>query len=304
MIVIKWFIIPWIVFILVFTAYMFFYKEKLAELKPFPDLSSINTNELLEMDVKRAISEGVNKKENMPHYYKGGSEIGFLLIHGFTASPYEMSFLAKYLNSKGYYVYNARVAGHGSNPENLNVLTYEDWYESLKYGYFVLKKNCKKIFVVGQSMGGLLAYNLSVLNNVEGAVLLSPALGIKSIKFSFIPILKNFVNFVEKEDFDSIYQDYYYRVRPVKGLYQLYLLIDYTWSMINKKSFPVYIIYSAYDDIISNKEVERFYNKLQVSKKKIDLIKQKDIKHILTLNDNPEAAEEIFKKIEKWVRED
>jgi len=300
---VKWFLIPWLIFIIIVGVYLIYYKNEKYELKPFVDLSSVDIKELLIMDKKRAISEGVNIEENMPKFYKGNNNIGVLLIHGFTASPYEMSFLANYLNSKGYTVYNARVAGHGSRPENLNLLTYEDWYESLKYGYYVLKNSCDKIVVVGQSMGGLLAYVVATFNDVDKVVMLVPGLGIKSFKFKLVPILKNFIDFVKKENFSDDLKEYYYNVRPLKALFQLKLLIEYTWSILNKRQFPVYIIYSEYDDVIDNKKIVNFYNKLDSSKKKIDLIKQKDIKHVLTLNSNP-VVNDIFGKIEEWIREE
>jgi len=34
--------------------------------------------------------EGVSRKENFPRYIKG-NDIGILLIHGYSASPYEMN---------------------------------------------------------------------------------------------------------------------------------------------------------------------------------------------------------------------
>ncbi|KAA0257315.1 alpha/beta fold hydrolase [Deferribacter autotrophicus] len=275
---------------------------KLVGLKPFKDLKSVDTYELLALDKKRAQSEGVSVKENFPKFLPGNNGTGVLLVHGFTASPYEMSLLADYLNEKGYSVYLARIAGHGSTPKNLNVLTYNDWYESLKYGYFVLKKNCKKLVIIGQSMGALLAIDVAILNGADKVVMLSPALGIKDFGFKLIPLIKNFKEYVINEEFDENLSKYYYPVRPVKGLYQLYLLIEYTWKSVNQESVPIYVILSEYDNLIDTKKVKLFYKKIKTKEKKIDLIKQKSIKHILTLDDNPLRGE-IFEKIEMWIRE-
>ncbi|MGA1847111.1 alpha/beta hydrolase [Deferribacter abyssi] len=274
----------------------------LAELRPYKDLQSVDTYELLTLDIKRAQSEGVSVKENFPNFLPGNNRIGVLLVHGFTASPYEMSFLANYLHNKGYSVYLARIAGHGSNPKNLNILTYQDWYESLKYGYFVLKKNCQKLVVIGQSMGALLAINVAILNGADKVVVLSPALGIKDFGFKLIPIIRKFKDYILKDEFDKSLSKYYYRVRPVQGLYQLYLLIQLTWKNINQVNIPTYIILSEYDDIVDAKKVKLFYRKIKTNEKKIDLIKQKSIKHVLTLGDNP-FRDELFGKIETWIRE-
>jgi len=54
-----------------------------------------------------------------------------------------MNELGDFLSAKGFSVYVARVVGHGSKSEYLGKLSYKDWYDSLKYGYFTLMNTCK-----------------------------------------------------------------------------------------------------------------------------------------------------------------
>ncbi len=126
------------------------------ELAPFTDLTEVDDVELLDLDFKKAESEKVKLETNYPTFTKGGDDVGILIIHGFTGSPLEMQPIADHLIQQGgFTTYQVRTAGHGSIPENLNVTTYKDWYESARYGYFMLKRNCKKVFVMGgESMGG------------------------------------------------------------------------------------------------------------------------------------------------------
>jgi carboxylesterase len=42
-----------------------------------------------------------------------------LLLHGFTANPEEMQFLADDLHRRGHTVLNVRLAGHGTTPRDL-----------------------------------------------------------------------------------------------------------------------------------------------------------------------------------------
>ena len=54
-------------------------------------------------------------------------EIGILLVHGFTGSPASMRPWAEYLNQRGYTVKVPLLPGHGTTPEDLNLVKWEEW---------------------------------------------------------------------------------------------------------------------------------------------------------------------------------
>ena len=78
-------------------------------------------------------------------YFKAGSQIGCLLIHGFTSTPAELRLIGEGLARVGYTTNGILLAGHGTQPEDLLPVTYEDWIESAQQGINQLKKSCKKI---------------------------------------------------------------------------------------------------------------------------------------------------------------
>lgn len=300
---IKWFIIPWLLIIVtILFLYVSMKPPKADIIKSFVDLSDVNYEELLILDEKRGISEGVSIEENMPFYLKGSKNVGILLIHGFTASPYEMRDLGVFLNENGFGVYGARLPGHGSDPSHINKLTFSDMYDGLKYGYFVLKNNYDKLFVIGQSMGALLALEVTAFNKVDGAVLLSPAFKIKDKKSVFVPIVRKFIKFSKKENFDEKYSKYYYGVRPVEGIYQLMKLSEHIKLVADKIDAPIFIIQSKYDDIIDVSGTKEAFEKLKSKNKKLEILDDKNIKHILTTDENP-AKDAIFEKIYSWIME-
>lgn len=299
-----WFIIPWIIFaIAVAVIYMKAHSNLSDEIGQFIELTPVETKELVILDKKRALSELVSDERNMPEYIEGDSDIGVLLIHGFTASPYEMHELGEFLNKEyKYSIYNARVAGHGSNPDNLNLLSYKDWYESLKLGYYILKKNNKKLFIAGQSMGALLAMSIGFNNDCDGLVLLSPALSISDPKFKAVPIAKYFVNSVKKRNFEEKLSRFYYNVRPMHGLDQLSKLIKYVRSSVVEHKSPMIVLQSKYDDVVDAEQVISYFDFLKNTANSSLVIfeNNRKIQHVLTNELNPER-EDTFKIVGAWL---
>lgn len=299
--ILLWFVLPW--FVMAVIGLVVYNSMKTPDkdlIKKFVDLSQTDIQELITLDRKRAESEGVKNPLHYPAYIKSG-ETGVLLIHGFTATPFEMKQLAEFLSAYGISVYIARLPGHGSLVENINKLSFVDMYESLKYGYFTLKNSCKKVFVVGQSMGGLLAGELAAFNETDGIVMLSPAFKIISGKAVFAPFLKYFVPTVKKENLKPQFQEHYYQERPVKGVDELMKLSRHLTSVMDQINTDVLVIHSKYDDIIDYKTTVRLYENIKSRNKKIELIDDKNIKHILTTEENY-RKDEIFKKILSFVK--
>ena len=107
-----------------------------------------------------------------PFFFPGGS-VGCLLLHGFTSTPEEMLWLGQDLSSRGYTVLGARLAGHGTHPQDLARTRFRDWLISVEEGLALLRGAAERVFVVGQSMGGLLALLAAAYYPLDGAVALS-----------------------------------------------------------------------------------------------------------------------------------
>ena len=91
-----------------------------------------------------------------PFFLPGGS-MGVLLVHGFTGLPAELSMMGEYLQQRGCTVLGVRLAGHGTTVEDMSRMTAEDWLDSVRDGYALLRGSCERVVVAGHSMGGLLA---------------------------------------------------------------------------------------------------------------------------------------------------
>jgi carboxylesterase len=95
-----------------------------------------------------------------------GDRGAVLCLHGFTGSPYEYRPLAQHLSAAGYRVRAPRLAGHGETPAHLAPLRWEDWLSSARQAFDALAEDNEKVFIVGHSMGALIAL---VLGHERGA---------------------------------------------------------------------------------------------------------------------------------------
>jgi carboxylesterase len=94
----------------------------------------------------------------------GSGDRGVLLIHGFCGTPPEVRGLGEHLAANGFRVHGALLAGCGTTPEDLLATTWTDWIESAQAQLDALKRECREVFVGGQSMGGAISLLLAARN--------------------------------------------------------------------------------------------------------------------------------------------
>lgn len=109
--------------------------------------------------------------------------IGCLIIHGFTGGPYEVEPLQNYLEEQtDWEVVLPVLTGHGEELDLADV-PYEVWLEDAEKAYEKLAKKCDTIYVIGFSMGGMIASYLAGKYYIDKLVLLSTARKYLSFKY-------------------------------------------------------------------------------------------------------------------------
>jgi len=98
------------------------------------------------------------------------SRNGVYIIHGFTNTTYEVKELASYLGDQGYYTVAHNLPGHGTTPEDCNRCKYTDWIEFTEQGVAEMFSRCNNIYVIGISMGSVLALHLCSVFPLNAAV--------------------------------------------------------------------------------------------------------------------------------------
>jgi carboxylesterase len=119
---------------------------------------------------------GNNGRQPISEIYLKGGKTGILLIHGYAASSLTFRPMAHALNQCGYTVYCVLLPGHGTNVKDLDTIEKKDYYKYIDKAYTKFTKKVDKVFVVGHSLGSLLAIRLSANHKLDGVVLMSTPL--------------------------------------------------------------------------------------------------------------------------------
>lgn len=229
-------------------------------------------------------------------YFEGGT-IGCLLVHGFTGSPSEMRLLGEDLAQDGYSVYGVRLAGHGTSPEDMRETNYMHWYKSVEQGWQEMKKNCSKVFVIGLSMGGILALHLAANRPVDGVVTLSAPIYINNNKLFLLPIYRLFRTYETKSrkamPVDPKYSISYDRT-PLRCVSSLLDLIEAVKPRLSQVAVPVLIMQSKTEHTVKPASAEYIYEHLTGTQEK-KLYWLSESGHVVTLDKERHIVHEEVK---------
>ena len=118
-----------------------------------------------------------SRKLRQPFSFPGAArrKTGVLCVHGFTGDPSEMRPLGDYLAQRGYRVEGILLPGHGGDRDELKGVKWHDWVEATRNALLMLRSECEQVFIVGESMGGLIALHLGTryFHLVDGVVALA-----------------------------------------------------------------------------------------------------------------------------------
>ena len=188
--------------------------------------------------------------------------VGVLLVHGFTGSPASMRPWAEYLNQKGYTVRVPLLPGHGTKPEDLNEVTWDQWPAKVEAELEELFKSCNKVFICGLSMGGGTTLNVAtrLSKKLSGIILVNPMIHVAFIGPEVAFFLSRFQK-LRKSVGDDIKRpgitEWGYDALPTRGVYQLLKMLKYTRSRLHDVTVPMQLFHSVDDHTlpVSNTEI-------------------------------------------------
>ncbi len=188
--------------------------------------------------------------------------------------------MSNFLTENGIASYAVRVAGHGTNPEDLAETSREDSYASVLNGLELVKSwNPEHIFVLGFSMGGALTLSLAAEEDgIDGIILISPAIMLTGFAVKVLPILKRIIKY-RSVDLEAIPKLYGYDLtrtkydrEPLEAYHQLVKLTREVQSRISEVSTPALVIQGTADKTISPDNGPMVHDLLSSDMKELQLI--------------------------------
>jgi len=249
------------------------------------------------------------------------SETVFLLVHGLGGHSSRWEFLSKFLLQNGISSYAIELKGFGETKDlKGHIDSFEIYFQDLLVIRNIINKEHggAKVFLLGESLGGLLAFLLAIRkpNLFHGLICLSPAFK-GSLKSSFMDYVKVFVSlfFNPRKQFpvpfnaqmctrDTEYQavmdhdEREHRLASAKLLIELFLAQIRASSLKHKLSIPTLFMTSGKDLLVDAKASLGIFKKLAVKDKTI--IDYPDMYHALPIE---LGREKVFTDILEWAQE-
>jgi carboxylesterase len=159
------------------------------------------------------------------------------------------------LAARGYAVEVPLLPGHGTRWQDLNQVTWTDWYAEVESAFDRLRSTCDAVVVAALSMGGALVLRLAEERGAEvsGIVLVNPFLSSTRKELLALPVLKllvpslkGIVNDTKKPGQDEVG----YSRLPLKGLAALTALWKVVVPALPTVNQPLLYFRSTVDHVI------------------------------------------------------
>lgn len=226
-----------------------------------------------------------------------GSEAGpaCLLIHGLTGSPAEMRPLGEFLHSHGASVAAPLLPGHGTEPEALNQVAWRDWVQVADEALATLLVAEQPTFVMGLSMGALVAAELAARHpELAGMVLISPAYKVANKLAPLAPLLRRLISSVPKSRESDLSDPsaerllWHYPCWPTGGVAELWRLRGVVKQHLPQISVPALILVSSQDASIAADSGQAVYAALGSPDK--ELVRLHHSGHVMTVDVEQETV--------------
>jgi len=211
-------------------------------------------------------------------YLLPSGRTGCILLHGFTSMPEETRQLGEFLAEKGVTTLGVCLSGHASHPNDLRHTHWTDWLLDVETAAALLSNITDRVFIIGQSMGGILSLIFSTEYPVAGIVTVStPALPVSPrIPFGY---------FFQKVFFPTIFKDKVkgktaranprqpnypaYAYYPSRIHTEVHKLQNHLSKTLQKVTSPALIIQSRDDPWVPSFSAEYIYKNIQSQQKSI-----------------------------------
>lgn len=208
--------------------------------------------------------------------------IGCLCIHGFTGAPFEVEPLVLFLQKHtDWRIVTPTLPGHGETLK-LKGVAYHDWIDHAERELKSLLETCDEVYVIGFSMGGMIASYLAVHYPVDKLVLLSAAAYYMNPKQLALDI-KEMVRDTFRGGLleNEMFLRYKRKIKetPIAATMQFRRLVSNVRPLLPDIHIPTFIAQGNVDGIVPPKSARFLYDRISATEKK--MVFYQNAKHLI-----------------------
>ncbi len=196
--------------------------------------------------------------------------IGCLFIHGFTGSPWEVEPLVDYLREHTNWTIACPVLPGHEEGGSLKGVSYTEWLEAASKALDELRRRCDTIYLIGFSMGGMIASALTANQSIDKLVLLSPAVFYYSPKQLSVEVRGLWQEMLQgKLKDNALYIRYHAKIKhtPLSAAMQFRKLVREYRPRLQDISVPVFLAHGLQDGIVPYKSTQYIYETVSSEEK-------------------------------------
>lgn len=227
--------------------------------------------------------------------------IGCLVVHGYTGGPYELEPLTTFLQENtNWHIKVPVLPGHGKKL-SLDDTTYHEWIEVAENTLLQLKEKYDRIYIIGFSMGGMIAAYLAGKYNADKLVLLATAgkyLSWKQIAVDLAALVEDGFKGNLKQNKLYLHYRKKWGAVPMKANLEFMKLVRFTRKHLKDVQAPVLIAQGHCDSLVPYKTA--YYLEKEISSEEKEIVLFDKSKHLMCLGSDRDTLNMlVYRFLEK-----
>lgn len=195
-----------------------------------------------------------------PFAFPGERDAAVVCVHGFGATPFEALPVGRALARAGFHVAGPAVAGHAILPFERGFRIFKEttrfqWLQSVRQEVTALRGRFPRVYVYGQSMGGLIALHLAEEGLADAVAVTGAALILPRAARWLAPLLRR-ATFQLPDLNNAVPENPRYGTHASRPIHELLELSRETARDLGKVRCPVLALHARRDEAITPRAVK------------------------------------------------
>lgn len=189
-----------------------------------------------------------------------------LCLHGLSGTPWEVRGPAEALAQSGFACLGPLLPGHGTSPDLLANTPRQSWRQAARDACDRLLARHDPVFVMGLSMGGVLALDLCAERRLGGGLVMAAPLELGAAARWLLPLLARIMPFLparsDIHDPEARAEHPSYDRMPIAAVLELVALGREVAALLPRIAVPLHLIYSRRDRVVPLENASRIARNL------------------------------------------